>query len=90
MWPNPQFPADFFKFTEEILNRKPHFCAVDVRNESLTKVRSEHSHMSTDAENRSLFLQKALSWVFDRILNTFLAPLVKHFFLIALTTKNLS
>ena len=20
MWPNPQFPADFFTFTEEILN----------------------------------------------------------------------
>ena len=25
MWPNPQFPADLVKFTEEILNRKFHF-----------------------------------------------------------------
>ena len=25
MWPNPQFPADMFTFTEEILNRKLHF-----------------------------------------------------------------
>ena len=25
MWPNPQFPADFVTFTEEILNGKLHF-----------------------------------------------------------------
>ena len=28
MWPNPQFPADLVTFTEEILNGKLHFCAV--------------------------------------------------------------
>ena len=29
MWPNPQFPADLFIFTEEILNGKLHFlCGV--------------------------------------------------------------
>ena len=28
MWPNPQFPADFFIFTEEILNGNFIFCAV--------------------------------------------------------------
>ena len=25
MWPNPQFPSDLVKFTEEILNGKLHF-----------------------------------------------------------------
>ena len=25
MWPNPQFPEDLVKFTEEILNEKFHF-----------------------------------------------------------------
>ena len=25
MWPNPQFPLDLVRFTEEILNRKLHF-----------------------------------------------------------------
>ena len=25
MWPNPQFPADLVKFTEEIFNGKLHF-----------------------------------------------------------------
>ena len=25
MWPNPQFPADLFTFTEEILKEKLHF-----------------------------------------------------------------
>ena len=30
MWPNPQFPADLVKFTEEIFNEKRHFlCSVD-------------------------------------------------------------
>ena len=28
MWPNPQETADFVTFTEEILNRKLHFCAM--------------------------------------------------------------
>ena len=29
MWPNPQFPVDLVKFTEEILNGKLHFlCSV--------------------------------------------------------------
>ena len=28
MWPNPQFSADLVTFTEEIINGKPHFCAV--------------------------------------------------------------
>ena len=28
MWPNPQFPANLFTFTEEILKGKLHFCAV--------------------------------------------------------------
>ena len=29
MWPNPQFPADLVKFTEEIFNRNFHFlCSV--------------------------------------------------------------
>ena len=28
MWPNPQFPEELVTFTEEILNGKPHFCAV--------------------------------------------------------------
>ena len=28
MWPNPHFSADLVTFTEEILNRKLHFCAV--------------------------------------------------------------
>ena len=30
MWLNPQFPADFVTFTEEILNGKLPFCAVSV------------------------------------------------------------
>ena len=29
MWPNSKFPVDFDTFTEEILNRKFHFCARD-------------------------------------------------------------
>ena len=29
MWPNPQFPADLVTFTEEIVNRKLHFCAME-------------------------------------------------------------
>ena len=30
MWPNPQFPADFFTFTEEILREKLDFlCSVN-------------------------------------------------------------
>ena len=28
MWPNSQFPVDLVTFTEEILNGKPHFYAV--------------------------------------------------------------
>ena len=28
MWSHPQFPADLFTFTEEILNGKLIFCAV--------------------------------------------------------------
>ena len=28
MWPTPQFPADLVTFTEKIINRKLHFCAV--------------------------------------------------------------
>ena len=28
MWSNPQFPADLVTFTEDILNRKFHFCPV--------------------------------------------------------------
>ena len=30
MWPNPQETGDLVTFTEEILNRKLHFCAVIV------------------------------------------------------------
>ena len=30
MWPNSQFPADLVTFTEEILNGKLHFCAVNI------------------------------------------------------------
>ena len=30
MWPNPQFPADLFTFTEEILNGKLHFLCSDI------------------------------------------------------------
>ena len=29
MWPNPQFPADLFRFTEEILNGKFSIGVVD-------------------------------------------------------------
>ena len=29
MWPNPQFPADFATFTEEILNGKFHLLCSD-------------------------------------------------------------
>ena len=28
MWPNPQFPADFIKFTEEIRNGKPNVLGI--------------------------------------------------------------
>ena len=28
MWPNPQETVDLVTFTEEILNGKPHFCAM--------------------------------------------------------------
>ena len=30
MWPNPQETAHLVTFTEEILNRRLHFCAVEV------------------------------------------------------------
>ena len=30
MWPNPQFPADLFTFTEEILTGKLHFLYSDI------------------------------------------------------------
>ena len=30
MWPNPQFSTDLVTFTEEILNGKLHFCAVNM------------------------------------------------------------
>ena len=32
MWPNPQFPADFVKFTAEILNGKLHFLCSAILN----------------------------------------------------------
>ena len=33
MWPNPQFPADLVKFTEEIFNEKLDFlCSVHKQN----------------------------------------------------------
>ena len=34
MWPNPQFPADLVKFTEEILNGKRHFLCSAILNSS--------------------------------------------------------
>ena len=30
IWQNLQFPTDLFAFTEEILNGKLHFCAVEI------------------------------------------------------------
>ena len=30
MWPNPQFPADYVIFTEEILNGKLHILCSDI------------------------------------------------------------
>ena len=29
MWPNPQFPVDLVKFTEDILNEKLHFLSTE-------------------------------------------------------------
>ena len=37
MWPNPQFPADFVTFTEEILNGKLHFlCSAGAKIKQLS------------------------------------------------------
>ena len=38
MWPNPQFPADLFIFTGEILNGKLHFlCSDSLRMKAIRK-----------------------------------------------------
>ena len=44
MWPNPQFPADLVKFTEDILNEKLHFLC---RDKSYSQLRDIHM-MSTE------------------------------------------
>ena len=39
MWPNPEFPADFVTFTQEIFNGKLHFlCSEQYNNFDKTKL----------------------------------------------------
>ena len=54
------------------------------------ELKEEHSgprQISTDAENLSVLLPKALSSVFDWILNTLLAPSLQHFFWLHILPK---
>ena len=41
MWPNPQLPADFITFTEEILNGKLHFLCSDIGVDELLCVKAK-------------------------------------------------
>ena len=45
MWPNPQFPPDLATFTEEIVNRKLHLCAVHDKKINLNFISTKYMHM---------------------------------------------
>ena len=57
MWPNPQFPADFVTFTEEIHNEKFHFCVVFKKYVlKFTNNYSEKSHNYITQNKKAEFL----------------------------------
>ena len=49
MWPNPQFPADFITFIEDILNGKLHFLCTDaVSRWYLSVIRNQGNNFSLE------------------------------------------
>ena len=57
MWPNPQETADLVTFSEENLNGKLHFCAVNPANAYLSVKRVELVESQSD--------RNAVLWIVD-------------------------
>ena len=55
MWPNPQETTDLVTFTEEILNEKLHFCAINL-------IPTNHDPSDPKAQNK-WFFSFQISWI---------------------------